>query len=201
MGSCCLEQLLADDSYATVVALVRRPLDRSHPKLTQHEIDFERVAELSHLFEADDLFCCLGTTMAAAKTKAAFRHIDHDLPLAVAQVAAAQGFEQMLIVTSAGATPTSRFSFYLRVKGELEVALGALSFSALHIFRPSFLAGKRADSRRVEGSMATLFKAFPMRRFRTVDADTVAAFMVACAKQEATGTSIYENSDILESRG
>jgi uncharacterized protein YbjT (DUF2867 family) len=192
--------LLTDDAYETIVALVRRPLELEHPKLTQHEIDFEEVAELSHLFKAQDLFCCLGTTMAKSKTKEAFKHIDYELPLAVARVAAARGFEQMLLVTSAGSTPKSRFSFYLRVKGELEVALGALPFSALHIFRPSFLGGKRAKSRGFEGSMVTLFKAFPMRRFRTVDASTVATFMVECAKRSKKGTSIYENSDILSSR-
>ena len=76
VGGHCLDLLLADATYDAVVTLGRRPLGRSHPKLTHHVVDFDRLAEAASLIETRDVFCCLGTTMKKAGSKEAFRKVD-----------------------------------------------------------------------------------------------------------------------------
>ena len=103
VGGHCLDLLLADAAYDAVVTLGRRPLGRSHPKLTHHVVDFDRLAEAASLIEARDVFCCLGTTMKKAGSKEAFRKVDYEYPVAAARIAAANGAEQYLLISALGA--------------------------------------------------------------------------------------------------
>jgi len=64
VGRSLVEQLLQSPYYAEVRTLGRRRLDRTHPKLQQEIIDFEQLESFRHLFSADDVFSCLGTTRA-----------------------------------------------------------------------------------------------------------------------------------------
>ena len=79
IGSQLLELLLNDSAYSTVIALSRNPLSISNPKL--ENVIVEASALKSHTdIKADDVFCCLGTTIKQAKTKEAFRKIDFGYP-------------------------------------------------------------------------------------------------------------------------
>ena len=139
VGSELLDRLLADPAVGAVHALVRREIDRRHPKLSQHKVDF---ASLPPLPAVDEVYLALGTTIKAAGSEAAFRAVDFDASLAVACAARAQGATRAGVVSAMGADPASRV-FYSRVKGELEEALAALGFETLVIARPSVLAGDR----------------------------------------------------------
>ncbi|MFT4929855.1 MAG: NAD(P)-dependent dehydrogenase (short-subunit alcohol dehydrogenase family), partial [Phenylobacterium sp.] len=70
IGQHCLQQLLNDDNYQQVTALVRRPLGIQHPKLLEYRVDFDRLAhseeQQKERFTVDDVYCCLGTTIKAA---------------------------------------------------------------------------------------------------------------------------------------
>lgn len=66
VGGYVLQFLLLHPAYTRVVAFGRRPLKVDHPKLVQHRIDFDQPENYSHLVKGDDLYCCLGTTMAKA---------------------------------------------------------------------------------------------------------------------------------------
>nr|WP_235001387.1 hypothetical protein [Nitrosovibrio sp. Nv4] len=64
--------------------------------------------------------CTLGTTtIRTAGSQTAFRRVDHDYPLAVAQRAHAHGTPTYVLNSAIGADAGSRF-FYNRVKSELE---------------------------------------------------------------------------------
>ena len=98
---------------------------------------------------------CLGTTLKKAGSKEAFRAVDYDLVMMFAQAAKKAGAKQFIAVSSVGATSKSG-SFYLRTKGETEVALAEIGFERLDIMRPGLLTGgSRADSRAGE-SLATM---------------------------------------------
>ena len=139
VGREILDGLLADDSVAAVHTLGRRELPLSHPKLTQHVVDFRALPPLPH---ADELYLALGTTIKVAGSQDAFRAVDYEANLAVARAAAASGATKTGVVSAMGANPRSPV-FYNRVKGETEEALAALGFATLVIARPSFLAGNR----------------------------------------------------------
>ncbi len=140
VGRAILQGLLADDSVAAVHTLGRRELPLWHPKLTQHRVDFSKASfALPRVGEA---FIALGTTIKVAGSQEAFRAVDFDAVLAVAEAAKAAGATRLGVVSAMGANPHSRV-FYNRVKGEMEQALSALGFETLVIARPSFLVGDR----------------------------------------------------------
>lgn len=140
VGREILRGLLADKDVAAVHTLGRRSTSLSHPKLTQHVVDFAALAPLP---AATELYLALGTTIKVAGSQAAFRAVDFEANLAVAKAARAQGVTRCGIVSAMGADAGSSI-FYNRVKGELEDALSALGFTTLVLARPSFLVGDRA---------------------------------------------------------
>lgn len=200
VGAECLELLLAQPRYARVRALGRRRMHRRHPKLESRAVDFERLAESPELFRADDVFCCLGTTLAKAGSPDGFRRVDHDYVVEAARLASEEGAEQFLLVSALGADPSSRV-FYNRVKGETETAVKHLPFRALWIVRPSLLRGDRAELRIGErlADLASRPLDFlfvgRLRRYRPVEARSVAAALVNLAAEEGTG-GVVESEEI-----
>jgi uncharacterized protein YbjT (DUF2867 family) len=87
VGGHCLQFLLEEPSYMSVVALVRKPLSISHPKLVQHLVEFSELETFGQLMYADDVYCCLGTTIKRAGTQDAFRKVDFDYPVKLAALA------------------------------------------------------------------------------------------------------------------
>lgn len=200
VGARCLEHLLASDRYAKVTCLVRRATGHAaHPRLEERVVDFDALGALEPV---DDVFCAIGTTMKKAGSREAFRKVDFELPLAVAERAKGAGAARMVLVSSVGADAGAS-SFYLRTKGELEDALAKLDFRALHVLRPSFLVGERSESRPGEavgiavarGVGALLFGG--MRKYRAIDADVVARAMVAAAQRNDEGTKVYHHDEII----
>jgi uncharacterized protein YbjT (DUF2867 family) len=139
VGREILQGLLTDESVAAVHSLGRRELPLSHPKLTQHRVDFKALPALPRVGEA---FIALGTTIKVAGSQEAFRAVDFDAVLAVATAAKAAGATRLGVVSAMGASRGSPI-FYNRVKGDMEQALSQLGFDTLVIARPSFLAGDR----------------------------------------------------------
>ncbi|WP_298924153.1 nucleoside-diphosphate sugar epimerase [uncultured Ramlibacter sp.] len=139
VGREILKGLLADATVSEVHTLGRRKLQLEHPKLTQHMVDF---AALPALPPAQEVYLALGTTIKVAGSQAAFRAVDYEANLAVAQAAMAAGAMKAGLVSAMGASASSSI-FYNRTKGELEDALGGLGLATLVIARPSFLAGDR----------------------------------------------------------
>lgn len=205
IGSHCLDLLLDDERYSRVRVLVRAPLKRRHAKLEVQQVDFERLESEGERFAIDDVYCCLGTTMAKAGSEAAFRRVDHDYPVQAAELSVARGAEQFLLVSAVGADPQSRI-FYNRVKGETEAAVKRLPFRAVWVLRPSLLLGDRPELRIGERLAAAVSRPLSplmvgrLRRYRPVAANDVALAMVQLAHQHGTG-GVVESDEIAEMVG
>lgn len=203
VGAFCLQALLADPAYASVISVARRELtgDR-HPRLVQKIIEFGGLASLE-LPPVNDAFCALGTTIRTAGSHEAFRRVDLEFPLAAARQSLKFGARQFLLVSSVGADPKSK-NFYLRTKGDVEQALTSLPFQAVHIFRPSLLLGQRAESRTGESLAIVAARIFqflcvgPLRKYHPVSASKVGHAMVAAAMSNANGRFVYEYNRIIE---
>lgn len=186
VGGHCLRQLLDSPFYSQVVAIGRRSSGLSHPKLVERIIDFERLYNFASAFSGDDLFYCMGSTIKKAGSQKAFRKIDFEYPLEIAKLAYAQGVKKWLMVSSVGASEHSS-SFYLRTKGEIEVAVSKVGFKEIYFCRPSFLLGDREEHRPLEKVFIPLFKAFTplmvggLRQYRPVEAADVARQMISHA--------------------
>ncbi len=205
VGGHVLDLLLDDPAYGSVLALGRRALPREHPKLRQEVVDFDRVRDFADRVRAQDVFCCLGTTLRAAGSREAFRRVDLDYPRALAEAAARNGAERFLLVSSMGADANSSF-FYNRVKGEAEDAVRTLPFQEVVVLRPSLLLGERTERRpgealaqRVMPRLSFLL-AGPLSKYRPVEARTVARAMVQLAKSGGRGVRVLE-SDAIQALG
>jgi uncharacterized protein YbjT (DUF2867 family) len=202
IGTRLLPLLLNANEYTRVHALSRRPLVIEHPRLANRIVRFEEPleAQLKGL-QCLDAFCCLGTTRRAAGSKDAFREVDHDLVLRFARFALAAGAERFVFISSVGADPASR-NFYLRVKGESELALEALRFRALEILAPSILLGARRNARPLESiAQVVVWILNPIilgewARYRAIAADTVAAGMLGAARAGRRGVNRYTYNGI-----
>ncbi|MCP3997612.1 MAG: NAD(P)H-binding protein [bacterium] len=201
VGGILLERLLQEDLYRDVRALVRRPVDLSHPKLTIVITDFDQLEEETEDLQVDDVFCCLGTTIKKAGSQAAFRKVDRDHVTTIARLTRAAGARRFLLVSSIGANAATS-NFYLSVKGAAEEAVEACGFPEFHIFRPSLLTGSREEPRPGERVLNVAMRfvapllAGRLRRFRPVHARLLAMAMVEAAKAGSPGRKVYTFDEI-----
>lgn len=207
VGRELLTQLLAAAEYDRVIALGRRPLALTHPKLVQVTADFSALEKVTADLRCDDAFCCLGTTIKTAGSREAFRAVDHAAVLALAWAAQRNGARRFFLVSSLGADAGSRV-FYTRVKGETEEALQVLGFETLAIFRPSLLLGRRERPRLGERFMsAVLWLAEPLligrlRQYRPIEAGVVARAMMRCSfGRSGQGLLVFPSDEIQDLGG
>lgn len=208
VGGHLVDILAADPSVTGVLAPGRRVTDRwrAVDKVVTPVVDFASLDASGDAskdaFAGNQVFLCLGTTMRKAGSREAFRQVDFDAVLASARAALAHGADQAFLVSSVGADPGAR-SFYLRVKGEIENALAALPFRAVHVFRPSVLTGSRGESRPGEhlgialGTLLSPLMVGAARRYRPIAARTVARAMArSAASSPAAGRHVHESEEI-----
>ncbi len=198
IGKQLLQLLLDDPGYKIVKAISRQPLGIDHPKLQNLVIDFARLSEYYWDMKADDVFCCLGTTIKQARTKEAFRKVDYEYPLELAKLSKNQGASQYLLVSALGADRHAKV-FYNQVKGEVEEAIDNVGFQSYHIFRPSLLLGPRKETRVGEDAAKTFFKLFgflvPLK-YKGINSAKVAKAMLSLAKENTPGKFIHESVDL-----
>lgn len=211
VGGELLRLLLESPDYTEVRALVRRPGSLApHPKLRELTVDWEElatraapgvapdpIAALDARLAGDDVFCALGTTIRKAGSPAAFRRVDLDYVAVLARIAHERGARRFLLVSSIGADAGSRL-LYPRTKGEAERAVRESGLPETHIFRPSVLAGHRAEFRAAERLTLTLLRSLgpllggPLRRYRPTPASAVARAMLARALTSVPGHHLHE---------
>jgi uncharacterized protein YbjT (DUF2867 family) len=194
VGTELLDQLKADASVTRIVLIARRPLPMLDPRIESHVVDFDALESHADLFAVDQIICALGTTMKQAGSKAAFRRVDLEYPLAMSKLGLARGARHFLLVSALGADVESRV-FYNRVKGELEDALRPFGYRSVTIVRPSLLLGKRKEFRPFE-RLAMIVGEIVPGRYRPVRARDVARALVSAARTDEPGLRIIESEQI-----
>lgn len=196
IGRSLTQHLLNSDDYGQIIALVRKPLGFQHKKLSEVKIDFDELANIKDFPKADDIFCCLGSTMKKAGSKEAFYKIDFTYPYELAKAALVAGGDRYFLVSALGAKKNSKY-FYSRVKGELEDQISFLDYRTIYIFKPSLLRGNREESRIGEKLMQAFTRIIPFvgpwKKYRPIHADKVADSMMKVAQQEDKGCYFYQS--------
>lgn len=201
VGSHLLRLILQTDRYSQVISIGRRELPVIHPKLDQQVVDFDNLQKSKSELVAEDVFCCLGTTIKKAGSKEAFYKVDHDYVTQLAQVTLEKKATQFLVVSSMGANANSSI-FYNKVKGEMERDVRQMGFTSVHIFRPSLLLGEREEHRTGEEISAKIMRPLtglmigPLRKYRPIKAETVAKAMLEAAAKNQKGDKIYLSDEI-----
>lgn len=191
-GEHLLDRLLSEPTISRVLAPTRRAL-AAHPNLENPVGDIAQL--LPQLGGPVDIaYCCLGTTIKAAGSQAAFRQVDHDLILSYAQRAREMGARHLLVISAIDADPSSA-NFYNRVKGETEQALRAQDWPQLTIARPSLLIGSRVEPRLMERIVAPLSKLIP-GKYHGIEACQLARALWRLALEEQDGIRVVESDEL-----
>ncbi len=200
VGTELLKLLDQERRYGRITSLVRQETVAAG-RVENRVVSFDDLDQ-SEVPEVDDAYCCLGTTRRVAGSDDAFRKVDFDYVLAYARAAHRAGAVRFLIVSAMGAKVESRF-LYTRVKGQVEAAVSTLGFQVVGIARPSFLIGRRAKARGGETAALVLshavtpFMVGPLRRFRPIEARTVAAGLIHLAFNAREGVSVLSSEEIV----
>jgi len=199
-GKFLLNELIQDDDYTSVSIFVRRPTGRSHPKLTEHIIDFSNIEQYKELITGDVLFSCLGTTLKDAGSQGNQWKIDYEIPLTFSFIARKNRVNSMVLVSSSDASPKSRI-FYSRMKGELETAITELDFGQYIIFRPGPLL--RADTDRSgEKTIVKILGFFNgiglLNKYKPLPTEVLAMKLAKAPWKLPQGTSIVKLQEIAK---
>lgn len=203
-GTALVKKLTESDHCVQVHVIVRKPMTTLPSKVHQHIVDFDDRSQLEACIPPDAvLFSCMGTTMKKVKgDKAAYRKIDHDIPLRVASIVMEKGGREMVLLSSIGAKEESG-NFYLSLKGAIESSFISLQPDTLHIYRPSVLVGHRIENRLGERFGQVLLKLLSFlllgnwSNYRPAPVEKIAASMVQVAGQKRPGVHYYYWKDFI----
>ncbi len=197
VGRHILEKAIADPRVTSLICPVRRALP-ALPKLVAPVVDFDQLPRDAPWWQADAVLCALGTTMGVAGSREAFRRVDHDYPVAVAQHAIAAGTPTYVLNSALGASPTSLF-YYNRVKGEVERDIAALGFASLTIVQPGLIGGTRDTHRPAEQASVYVVRALGRllpRRLRINPATRIAEAMLDAAIAGRPGRHVVDAASL-----
>jgi len=189
VGSNALALALADHAISEVIAPTRKPLPPADKLVNPVCPRLDDFVPMLASYGPQAVICALGTTQAKAGSKEAFRHVDHELPVALGRAARDAGAERFALVSAVGASATSLF-FYTRTKGEVERDIQAIGFRSLTICRPSLIGGERAEVRRAEGAamvLTRLFTPVQPKRYCINPASSIAAVLLDAVAEARPG--------------
>ncbi len=199
-GSFLTNRLREEKSVDSIFLVGRKPVDDQDEKLKHISASFEQI-EKTKSGKIHAGFCVLGTTIKKAGSRENFRKVDYEYVLSFAKFCKENGADSFHLMSSVGASSSSS-NFYLKTKGDVEKAVGALGFESLYIYRPSMLLGPRKEFRLGEMIGKMVMKVLnlvfigPLEKYKAIHVDTVAASMVSNARSSEKGTHVLYFRDM-----
>lgn len=182
IGKSLVNQLIKRSQFSLIKVFARKNIFHNE-KIRFYLLDADHLETVGEKISADVLFCCLGTTIKKAKTREAFKKVDFELVLKIAEYAEKNKIPQLMIISSIGANPESN-NFYLQTKGLMETELRKIYSGNLKFLRPSLLTGPREEFRLGEKFGIILMKALSpffigkLKRYKPIPAEKVASAMI-----------------------
>ncbi|KAG7666079.1 FMP52 [[Candida] subhashii] len=165
------------------------------------------ITEQTKTGPIDVFITALGTTRAKAGSAEKFKEIDYGINYDNAKSAKENGVKTLILVSSGGANPDSRF-LYFQTKGQLEKDIEALEFDRTVILRPGVLLGERENYHGFGTSAATfvgrLIKGtFMASLMRPIEGHEVATVAIDFAEKAIKGelkdkVTIIEPADLVK---
>ena len=210
LGSKILNFLYKEDQK--IYCLSRRKSEINSINIEDIIIDFDNINNLS-LPKIDHVYLCLGYELRAwelismpERKKDPFYKVDYEYTLNIAKKAEEVGATSISLVSAVGANKNSE-SFYLKTKGDLEEEIKKLKFETINIFQPGHLAGrinwqkKKSDPRldvfafEIGSLFLDPFLVSRLKKFRSINANKLANFIVKSTINENLGINQYQYSD------
>lgn len=202
VGKKLVSQLVENESYNSIDVANRRSQNYSSSKIKEHIIDFDRLENNRDLFQVDDVFICLGTTIKKAGSQEAFEKVDLDLPVKIAQLSKSGKVKTLVFISSLGADANSS-NFYLRTKGRAEDEILKNGPENSYAVRPSMLFGDRKENRIGESIGKFFMKNLEflmiggLKKYRGIYDNQVARAMIIIALSQPKST-IIESEELKE---
>ncbi len=210
LGSKILNHLYKEDQK--IYCLSRRKNEINSINIEDIIIDFDAINNLS-LPKIDHVYLCLGHELRAwelmsmpDREKGPFYKVDYEYTLSIAKKAEEVGATSISLVSAVGANKNSN-SFYLKTKGDLEEEIKKLRFKTINIFQPGHLAGrinwqrKKSEPRldvfafEIGSLFFDPFLVSGLQKFRSINADKLANFIVKSTINESLGINQFQYSD------
>ena len=210
LGSKILNFLYKEDQK--IYCLSRRKSEINSINIEDIIINFDTINNLS-LPKIDHIYLCLGYELRAwelismpERKKDPFYKVDYEYTLNIAKKAEEVGATSISLVSAVGANKNSE-SFYLKTKGDLEEEIKKLKFETINIFQPGHLAGrinwqkKKSDPRldvfvfEIGSLFLDPFLVSRLNKFRSINANKLANFIVKSTINENLGINQYQYSD------
>jgi uncharacterized protein YbjT (DUF2867 family) len=188
--------LIEDTRYSKLILLLRKQAEITHEKIEQVIFNFEQPNP--SFPAADEIFCCLGTTIKNAGSKNAFYKVDHDFVSSIAIAGRKCGAKRFALISAMGANKNSAV-FYNKVKGLAEETVAGTGYESCFIFRPSLLLGHRKEFRlgeKMANFFMTSFSFIIPKKYKPVEAKQVAKAMLVAMNSGKTGVQIFESDEI-----
>lgn len=198
VGGHVLNLALNHTDVEKVIAPVRTALNIQHDKLFAPKINFDDFADQAQDWQFDAVICALGTTMKKAKSKAVFKNIDYEYPLAFAKFAQQKGCQIYALNSAMGAKADSLI-FYNQVKGELEQQLQLMQFESLILVRPGLIDGDRQEKRfgeHVALKLSHIFNPILPKALQPNQAQDIALALFKGVIKPVKGVQVIESKEI-----
>lgn len=201
VGAEVLRQAIADNRIEEVTAIVRKPLEITHPKIkTVLHQDFTDYSNLSELFKKHDACAwCLGISQSQVN-KEEYNVITYDYALAAAKaMLQANPAITFLFLSGMGADSTEKSStLFARVKGKTENALKKLGFKKLFIVRPGGIRPihKNKNTSFVNKLMIPVFPLFQLLMPSMVITSVELAKVILFIIKNGSDMELLENKDL-----
>lgn len=198
-GGFLLKLLLKDDRYKKIKLFSRSSVGFTHLKQEEHLIDLFELEKHREYFQADEVFCCIGTTKSKTPGNETYKKIDYGIPLAAAKICSENKIDTFIVISAMGANPDSKV-FYNKTKGEMERDVLKQEISNTYILQPGLISGDRDEKRLGESIAKFFFKILnPIipKKYRSISPKTIAKAMIVLANQGHSKTRV-ENQTLKE---
>lgn len=203
VGKKLVDRLVKEQCIEKVVAVTRRHVEYTSPKIVNEVINFENIEEYINVFRGDMIFSCLGTTVKQAGTFQKQRKVDFEYQYKAAKLSSENKVSHYILVSSSAANEESK-SQYLKMKGELENEVSTLPFKQITILQPSLLKGERESFRlgeTIANWLLPIICKLPfLKRYRPISGDDVAKKMVSVSLSPGKGKEIYRLDELFSKR-
>lgn len=194
--------LLLRSEVKHILALTRKKLEVSSPKLDVHVVNFAEIDKYSSIIKGDILFSALGTTLKDAKSKTKQFEVDYTYQYNLAKISSENNVKTLSLVSSSGANENSLF-FYPKIKGLLESSVKQLNFENIQIYQPPFLIRQSDVMRSNEKIGIFIFKALNsvgiLNSLRPLPVSRLAEKMVdESLTKHPQRVMVFENKDIID---
>jgi len=215
LGSKILNYLQKEDQK--IYCLSRKKNKINSINIEEIIIDFDDLDNLE-LPKIDHVYLCLGYELRAwellsmpEKLKKPFYKVDYEYTLEIAKKSLDSGSSSISLISAIGANSSSP-SFYLKTKGDIEEEIKRLPFRKINIFQPGHLAGRiewqrkkndpRIDVFAFEAASLFFdpFMVSSLKKFRSINADKLAKFVVNKSKDNKYGINYMSYNDFISKK-